>query len=260
MNANLYQLAMSIADENGIPRHIAQNLIAQESSWNPNAVSSAGAQGLTQLMPGTQRDQGVTNPFDPEQSLRGGFGYLKQQFDRFGDWPSAVSAYHAGPSNFSKGKIGPQTQAYAPKVMGMGLNPGTPIDGNDPGTDRAGSPHAGQGAPARPFANASALGNGPQSLMGLLTGGRYDEKPDPNGLPGVISGAKSDEKTEPQMPKKPSSFGKMDYSGFLNAGYSEGRSNPNYRDVSGDAQQQLTQLIGWMNNLGGGVRSRKRTI
>ena len=54
-----------------------------ESSMRPNALSSAGAQGLMQLMPRTARVLGVDNPFDPEQSIVGGAKYLQWQYEHF---------------------------------------------------------------------------------------------------------------------------------------------------------------------------------
>jgi cell wall-associated NlpC family hydrolase len=75
-----------------------------------------------QLMPGTARGLGVTDPFDPMQSLRGGAKYLRAQLDRFGgDYEKALAAYNAGPGAVQKyGGIPPyaETQAYVPRVMG----------------------------------------------------------------------------------------------------------------------------------------------
>ena len=74
-----------------------------------------------QLMPGTARGLGVTDPYDPLQSLRGGAKYLRQQLDRFGgDYSKAIAAYNAGPGAVQKyGGIPPyaETQAYVPRVL-----------------------------------------------------------------------------------------------------------------------------------------------
>ncbi|WP_435418060.1 lytic transglycosylase domain-containing protein [Parerythrobacter aurantius] len=76
---------------------LIEALVWQESRWRQGAVSSAGARGLAQLMPGTARYLGV-NPYDPYQNLEGGARYLREQLDRFdGDLEKALAAYNAGP-------------------------------------------------------------------------------------------------------------------------------------------------------------------
>lgn len=106
-------MADSAASLCGVPSRILRSLVARESSWNPRAVSSVGAAGLTQLMPGTARMMGVTDRFDAWQSLVGGACYLRMQFDRFGSWRRALEAYHAGPS----GGRPAVSVAYAADVM-----------------------------------------------------------------------------------------------------------------------------------------------
>jgi len=113
-------LARQIAIEEGIDPDLFLKLIGAESSFNPNAKSSAGAIGLAQLMPGTAAYLGV-DPYDPEQNLRGGARYYKEQLDEFGDVKLALSAYNAGPGNVRKyGGIPPfkETQNYVAKILG----------------------------------------------------------------------------------------------------------------------------------------------
>jgi hypothetical protein len=109
-------LVSRYATEYGIPPLLALAMMDRESSGNPRAVSPAGAQGLFQLMPGTAADLGVDDPFDPEQSIRGGLNYLRQQYDEFGSWPFALGAYHSGPQRMKLAgdinNLGPQGRSY----------------------------------------------------------------------------------------------------------------------------------------------------
>lgn len=110
------------ATKYGIDPALLKGLIRQESNFNPSARSGAGAQGLTQLMPGTAATLGVTDPTDPAQAIDGGAKYLKAQLDRFGGDPSkALAAYNAGPGAVAKyGGVPPyaETQNYVAKVLG----------------------------------------------------------------------------------------------------------------------------------------------
>jgi soluble lytic murein transglycosylase-like protein len=109
------------AASNGIDPALLKGLVSQESGFDPNARSGAGALGLTQLMPGTAASLGVTNPLDPAQSLQGGAKYLRQQLDRFGgDERLALAAYNAGPGAVARyGGVPPysETQNYVNSVM-----------------------------------------------------------------------------------------------------------------------------------------------
>ncbi|MBJ3762873.1 lytic transglycosylase domain-containing protein [Maribius pontilimi] len=94
-------LAKQVARKHGVPEDLFLRLVQQESGWNPGAVSHKGAIGLAQLMPGTARTLKV-NPHVPEQNLDGGARYLRQQFNKFGNWRLALAAYNAGPGAVEK--------------------------------------------------------------------------------------------------------------------------------------------------------------
>ena len=100
---------------------LIEALVWQESRWRAQAVSSAGARGLAQLMPGTARAMGV-DPDDPFANLEGGARYLREQLDRFdGDIEKALAAYNAGPGRVMAANGIPairETQTYVAAVMG----------------------------------------------------------------------------------------------------------------------------------------------
>ena len=91
-------------------------VIRSESAFDANAVSWAGAQGLMQLMPGTAKDMGVNNPFDPEDNVMGGSRYLRKMLDIFkGDLTLALAAYNSGPGRVARlGRVPniPETKNY----------------------------------------------------------------------------------------------------------------------------------------------------
>lgn len=90
-------LIQKIADEQGSDAKLISCLMHAESRGNKNAISRTGAQGLMQLMPGTAKSMGVTDPFDPEQNIRGGTKYLNILLKKYnGDKRLALAAYNWG--------------------------------------------------------------------------------------------------------------------------------------------------------------------
>ena len=113
-------IAKASAKYNVDPKLI-RSVIRHESSFDPTSVSSAGAIGLMQLMPGTARGLGINDPFDPKENIDGGTKYLRQLLDTFDNNEAlAVAAYNAGPANVKKyGGIPPfpETQNYVHQVL-----------------------------------------------------------------------------------------------------------------------------------------------
>lgn len=108
----------------GIPSGLLNAVITVGERSGAQAVSPKGAMGLAQLMPGTAREMGVTDPTDPAQSIEGGAKYLKRQLDTHkGDARLAVAAYNAGPGAVARhGGVPPfrETQDYVGRVLGPG--------------------------------------------------------------------------------------------------------------------------------------------
>ena len=105
-----------IAAQHRIEPQLIHSVIKVESNYNPNAVSSKGAQGLMQLIPSTANRFGVSNSFNPVENIQGGAKYLKYLLDLYGgSYPLALAAYNAGEGAVARyGGVPPyaETQTY----------------------------------------------------------------------------------------------------------------------------------------------------
>ncbi|MBF0124044.1 MAG: lytic transglycosylase domain-containing protein [Magnetococcales bacterium] len=118
--AELHRMVQQVARDEGVDAALLTAVVANESAFNPRAVSHKGAMGLMQLMPGTANDLGVRNPFDPEENLRGGARYLRAMLERFNNLRLALAAYNAGPNHVVQYQGVPpfeETRRYINRVL-----------------------------------------------------------------------------------------------------------------------------------------------
>jgi len=117
---DIKELVKRYSKQYGVDYSLVLAILEVESNFDPYAVSHAGAQGLMQIMPITQRELEIYSPYDPEENLQGGIKYLKRLLDKYKDIKLALAAYNAGPGAVdSYGGIPPfkETRRYVREVL-----------------------------------------------------------------------------------------------------------------------------------------------
>lgn len=124
--ASMDRIFEEAADRYGVDANLLKAIGKAESGFNSSIVSSAGAIGVMQLMPGTARSLGVKDPYDAQQNIMGGAKYISQLLNQYdGNVRLALAAYNAGPGNVAKyGGVPPfrETQNYVNRVLGYAGN------------------------------------------------------------------------------------------------------------------------------------------
>jgi soluble lytic murein transglycosylase-like protein len=109
----------SASEKYGVEENMIRSIIKAESSFQPFSLSTSGAMGLMQLMPGTAEWLSVADPYNIEQNIRGGTQYFRDQLNNFsGNTKLALAAYNTGPNAVRRyGGIPAQAQRYVNRVL-----------------------------------------------------------------------------------------------------------------------------------------------
>lgn len=131
-NQKINNAVDSAAKKYGVDPNLILAVIKQESDFDSNSTSGAGAAGLMQIMPENFSSLGITDQYDVEQNVNGGTKLLKEYLDQYGgNMEMALMAYNGGPGTMQRRgvssaddlyKMPKETQNYVPKVMGYYRN------------------------------------------------------------------------------------------------------------------------------------------
>lgn len=117
---DLSRMIEDIAPRQNVSPALIREVVRQESGFHPCAISPKGAAGLMQLMPATQAQFQVKNPFSPKESLEAGSKLLRDLLDRYhGDLSLALSAYNAGAERVDKAGAVPEIPETKNYVLGI---------------------------------------------------------------------------------------------------------------------------------------------
>ena len=121
-SSSLESIFEKAAQKYGVNVELLKAMAKAESGFDPNATSKSGAMGIMQLMPGTAKELGVADAYDPEQNIMGGAKYIASLLKKYdGNVSYALAAYNAGSGNVDKyNGIPPfeETQNYVTKILG----------------------------------------------------------------------------------------------------------------------------------------------
>ncbi|GJE05879.1 MULTISPECIES: lytic transglycosylase domain-containing protein [Methylobacterium] len=172
----LCRLIEGAARSHALPVPFLTRLIWRESSFRVGAVSPVGAQGVAQFMPGTAKERGLSDPFDPEQAIPHAAHLLADLKRQFGNLGLAAAAYNGGPTRVTNwlagsGGLPSETRAYVYAITGQPAEDWRPRAAVELGPPEGGPARKpGEtaekpGAPAKPEAKAEAKPDAPQTCL-----------------------------------------------------------------------------------------------
>lgn len=179
----LCRLIDDSAKTRDLPVAFLTRLIWRESSFRVGVVSPAGAQGVAQFMPGTAKERGLLDPFDPEQAIPHAAHLLADLKRQFGNLGLAAAAYNGGPTRVSNwlagsGGLPAETRAYVLSITGR-----SPEEWRTPSSGKIEFPEG--GAPAPKPADATAAPEKPQTCLQVTAALRLPNRGDRFALGGT---------------------------------------------------------------------------